>query len=153
MEGTNRELLRQIVLGSNIADKLNNNGGILCSVVSVDSDKFTCKVKKIDNPDIEFEDVKLSVNDKGMNVIIPEIDSIVIISPFQGSYFISMFSEIKQYYQATNDESILEILNDLLDAIIAIQLLHPQGSTVANGVINISSFQDVKQRLQKFYLK
>jgi hypothetical protein len=146
--GKTRDLLRQIVLGNNT-----ENGSLLCKVVSVDDSKFTCVVSKVDNEEIQIENVLLSVNDTCLNVLIPTVDSKVIISPFQGGYYVAMFSEIKQVYSATIDESILDIMKDFITAIKAIQLLHPQGSTVANGVINVNDFIDIENRLKKFYLK
>jgi hypothetical protein len=144
--GTTKELLKRII-------GANTDNSRLCKVKSVDDTNFTCVVTFLENEEIEIFDVRLSVSDKGTNVIIPEQNSTVIISPFAGGYYVSMFSEIKQVYSATKDESILDLMLDFIKAIKAIQLLTNQGPTISNGVINLTDFIDLETRLKKFYLK
>lgn len=126
----------------------------ICKVIDIDSTAFTCTVSPIDSPDISVSDIKLSPNKLGQFVAFPKVDSLVIVSFFdKASGYISMFSEVEKYYQATQTESILDIMNDFITAIKNIQLLHPQGATSPNGVINIADFIDIENRLKNFYLK
>lgn len=126
----------------------------ICTIKSVDKDAFTCVVSPIDNSELEFNDIKLSVNDSSTNCIFPSVNSTVIVSFLDAnSGYVSLFSEIDQYYQATSVESISAIIIDFITAIKNIQLTHPYGPTTPNGVINITDFEDIENRIKKFYLK
>lgn len=139
-----------------ILKKLTNQditNGRLCKVNSVDKDALTIECSPLDNPDISFYDVRLSVTDAGTNVMIPKLGSTVIIEDFKGGYYVSMFSEIEKYYQATDVESVLDLMSDFIDYIINIQVSTPQGPSTPQGVINVVDFQKLKQRFKNFYLK
>ena len=114
--------------------------GRTCKVKSVDSDKFLCVVSPIDNPDIDFFDVKLSCSESATFVNIPSVESVVIVNWLdQTNGYIVMFSEIdKQLISNKNGENLKTILKDfatgLMDAINLMTLKHPQGPTIPEPI-------------------
>ena len=143
----NRDLINQIVNTKEIYSKR-------CKVESIDKNKLSCSVSYIENPNIKMNNVRLSPNTDSTFTLIPKIGTTVIVSFLADNVsFVSQHNEVEGYYFATNTESILDIMLDFIKAIKAIQLLHPQGSTVQNGVINIQDFLDIENRLRKFYIK
>lgn len=144
--GYNQELLRKIVLTQDF-------GYRLCTIKSVDETELTCTVQLLDNQEIEIEDVRLYVTSQSLNISIPETGATGICYKVNGKYFVKDWDKVKKYYQATEDESILEIMLDFIAAIKKIQLTHPQGPTNPNGVINVADFLALEERLKIFYLK
>ena len=145
--GRSRDLLKQII-GFKPFTKAQ-----LGKIVRMDEVALVCDVQLIDNQDIIYYDVRLLPSNNSTNVIFPKLDSLCIFSEFEGGFYVSQITEVDSFYQATGVESILDIMLDFIKAIKEIKLLTSQGPTMSNGVINISDFLDIENRLKSFYKK
>ena len=143
----NRDLINQIVNTKEIYSKR-------CKVESVDKNKFSCTVSYIENPSIKMNNVRLSPDTDSTFIQFPKVGTTVIVSFLADNVgFVTQTNEVEGYYMATSEKSFLDLILKFIDAIKAIQLLHPQGSTVANGVINIQDFIELENDFKKFFIK
>lgn len=109
---------------------------ILCTVVSVNSNEKTCTVKTIDT-DVELYKVKLMANNNTGFLILPKVNSIVVVSmvnEFTG--YIGMFSEIDSIYlNGTNYDGLVRI-NDLVTKLNNLESAFNQHVTKYNAHIH-----------------
>lgn len=121
-------------------------------VKNVDAESLTCDVEISD--DVIIYDVRLSSLSNSDFAIIPKIESQVSINYLDNIIpFVVSYSEVEQILMKTQTDSLLEIINDLIDAILQMTLSTNQGATIANGVINKASFELLKNRNKKMFRK
>ena len=146
-EGSIERILQQIVGNQKVFSKL-------AIVDVVDKDYNDCDVHLVDNEDIKYFNVKFNANDLAQFVAYPKIGSTVIISFLDDdTCFISQLSEIEGYYISNEDNSFLDLMNDLFTAISNIQLQHPYGPTTPMSVINQTEFDAVQDKFKNLFLK
>lgn len=146
--GTTRDLLRNITKDNSIKNDM------IVIVNSVDTENFTCDCSPIDNPDIEYYDVKLSSDVTGQNVNIPVVGSRVIISFLDSKNgYVSMFSEIDKIVRLTtnsDEKAYFKSLNNVVktymenihNAINNATFKHPYGATLPSP-INLVEFEQL----------
>ncbi len=96
--------------------KPNNDGySKVCTVESVDLDKLTCYCVPI-NEDADITEVRLMANVDNGFLLIPEVDSIVVISFLSdSSAYVSLVSKVSEIQlNGTNFDGLVKI-NDLVD--------------------------------------
>jgi hypothetical protein len=133
---------------------------ILCRVDSVTD--MTCNVTPI-NGAAPVHNVKLIANDEADKyfVFVPKVNShVIIIFITNATAFVAMVDEIEKVICKVDDvimevdtagfllkrknETLLQIMEDLITAITNETHAHPQGPTT--GVINVAEFQAIKTR-------
>lgn len=103
-----RAAIRSIAGIENIATS------ILCKVVSIDEDEFTCEVKPIDDG-ANYKDVRLisdaSDPDKAF-YLKPVVGSVVMITPQDDvTYFVSMYSQVEEIWLHGNlNEGLVKVV-------------------------------------------
>lgn len=122
---------------------------LIGKVTKVDKDKNTCTVEPIDGTPKIF-DVKFSPSDSIDFLIVPKVDSMVVVSFMnKDNAFVSMFSEVDKYTIKSSEEDLKTILSDLIDTINQMTVTTAMG---ASGTpINIADFTDIKTRLDKLF--
>lgn len=126
---------------SNIKDliqqlaKTENTDCILCTVNSIDLTAKTCYCIPI-NGDADLIDVKLIANDNKGFLLIPEVDSVVIVSNIQNSsYYVSMFSKVSEIQLNGDDYNGLIKIDDLTTSLnTIINNINTQLGLIATGI-------------------
>lgn len=126
---------------SNIKDlvqqlaKTENTDCILCKVNSVDLTSKTCYCIPI-NGDADLIDVKLIANDNKGLLLIPEVDSVVIVSNIQNSsYYVSMFSKVSEIQLNGDDYNGLIKIDDLTTSLnTIINNINTQLTAISAGI-------------------
>ena len=139
-------MLKQIVGNQKVFSKI-------CKVDSVDNDKLTCDVYTIED-DTFYDNVSLSPTNTGNFIQFPKVDSIVIVSFLDDSNcFVSQMSEIEGYYISNEDNSFLDLMNDLFTAISNIQVQTNYGASLPKSVVNQAEFNSVQDKFKNLFLK
>lgn len=95
-------------------------------------------------------DVRLTAADAKGFLITPKVGSIVMVSYMDRvNAYVTMYSEIDLYTIQNENESLKKILSDLIGAIEQMTVTTPSGPS--GTPINISSFTQIKNRLDKIF--
>ncbi len=123
------------------------------TIISVDTDKFTCSVQMNLNSKLIYNDVPLSAFGKNGFVVIPEINSTVVVCFFDANNCcVVQTSDISQYQIKNKDLELKTMLLNLADAILNAQFKHSQGPTLPQGLIDPSPINQFKQDVNKLFL-
>ena len=107
---------------------------LACTVDSVDLVNKTCYCVPI-NGDADLQEAKLIANNETGMLIIPEDNSIVIVSFLSdSSYFVSMFSKVKFIYLNGDNYNGLVRVDPLVDKVNALENLVNNLLTALQGV-------------------
>lgn len=119
-------------------------------VIDVDKSENTCTVKPFDDDEPEYLDVLLqAASGRGM-VLYPVVGSTVVLSLFdKDNASVAMFSEVETYALENSDDSLKEILMEIIDQILVSKYTTNTGATLK--LINDPQFRVIKDRLDKFF--
>lgn len=124
----------------------------LGKVTALQLSENTCTVESLEDSEIVYYEVRISADLTNTNNfrLIPKLNSIVVVSQIGTSnYYISMFSAIEKFNFIAENESLKELIADLISAIKAITVTTGTGPS---GVpINIADFIAIETRLDNFF--
>ena len=125
---------------------------VACTVDAVDAAERTCDVTP-NNGDAQIFGVRFQAvvnqdgdDPKGLTVF-PTVGSEVVVT-FMNNFtgYVGVYTEVDLYIIETKDESLKDILSDLIDAINNITVTTPQGPSTS-PLLNKASFDAIKLRL------
>ena len=121
------------------------------TVLAVNRDAATCDVQPLDTTAPEFFDVRLrAVDDEQLSGLIlwPRVGSIVLVGLVdndRNTAFLSLCSEVDSFTLSTPNESLLTLLQDLIQSIQRMVFTTNAGPTVQ--LLNAAEFDRLAQRL------
>lgn len=142
-----KELLNKLIDREDLQPKI-------VVIEEVDKEFNDCTVSLYENENIKYYNIKLNIDDTATMVIYPKLGSTAIMHFFDTfSGFITNISEVEGYYIGNQDNSFLDLMNDLFTAISNIQLQHPYGPTTPKSVTNQTEFDAVQNKFKNLFLK
>jgi hypothetical protein len=124
---------------------------ILAKVTAVDKTNNTIDCEPLDDS-AELIEVRLQARSgKGM-VLYPVVGSDVVVSFFsKDDAFVSMVGEVESVALESQNESLLQLLSDLLDEMGNLRVTTNQGASI--NVINKPQILAIKDRLKNLFAK
>ncbi len=145
--GTIENMLKQIVGEKQILPKY-------VVVQEVDKTYNDCTVALYEDETIKYFNVKFTPDDKATFIQYPKVGSIAtMILLDESTGYITNISEIEGYYIGNEDNSFLDIMNDLFTAISKIQVQTNYGPSLPQSVINQAEFNAVQDKFKNLFLK
>ena len=123
----------------------------LAKVTAVDKDNNTIDCEPLDGS-ADFVEVRLQAqNGKGL-VLYPVIGSDVVVSFFsKDDAFVSMVGQVDTIALESQNESLMQLLSDLIDEVSNLRVTTNQGPSIE--VINKPSILAIKNRLPNLFEK
>lgn len=145
--GTIENMLKQIVGEKQILPKY-------VVIQEVDKTYNDCTVGLYEDETVKYFNVKFTPDDKATFIQYPKVGSTAtMILLDESTGYITNVSEIEGYYIGNENNSFLELMNDLFTAISNIQLQTNYGPTLPQSLTNIAEFNAVQNKFKNLFLK
>lgn len=124
---------------------------VVAKVTAVDKTANTIECEPLDGS-ADFVEVRLQAqNGKGL-VLYPVVGSDVVVSFFsKDDAFVSLVGQVDTLALESQNESLMQLLSDLLDEVSSLRVTTNQGPSIE--VINKPAILAIKNRLQNLFAK
>jgi hypothetical protein len=145
--GTIERVLQQIVGDQRIFGKI-------VTIESVDKEFNECDVSLVEDSMVKYFNVKLTPDSKSTFIAYPKIGSLAIMNFIDfDTCYLCQVSEIEGYYIGNQDNSFLDLMNDLFTAISNIQVQTNYGPSLPKSILNQSEFDVIQDKFKNLFLK